>query len=134
MASCASCGTQGDDGTFCTNCGSSISASPVSMPTAAPAAAPQNWNALQNQKTNGFAIAALVVSIAASLLYLGWVGAIFGHVALSQIKRTGEKGRGMAIAGIVIGYSALALTVIVIGVIALGTAVTGSFYTVSSTL
>ena len=134
MAYCATCGTQGDDGTFCTNCGSSISASPVSMPTAAPAAAPQNWNALQNQKTNGFAIAALVVSIAASFLYLGWVGAIFGHVALSQIKRTGEKGRGLAIAGIVIGYSALALTVIVFGAIALGAAINTSFNNVGSSL
>ena len=104
------------------------------MPTAAPAAAPQNWNALQNHKTNGFAIASLVVSIAASLLYLGWVGAIFGHVALSQIKRTGEKGRGLAIAGIVIGYSALALTVIVFGAIALGAAINTSFNNVGSSL
>lgn len=29
---------------------------------------------------------------------------ITGHIALSQIKRTGETGRGMALAGLIIGY------------------------------
>lgn len=32
---------------------------------------------------------------------------ITGHIALHQIKRTGEKGRGLAIAGVVIGYAGL---------------------------
>jgi len=48
---------------------------------------------------NGLAIASLVVS----LTCCGPVGAILGIVSLGQIKRTGEQGRGMAIAGIVIG-------------------------------
>jgi hypothetical protein len=47
----------------------------------------------------------------------GWVclfigallGVIFGFVALSQIKRTGQRGRGMAIAGIVIGFLLIAV-------------------------
>ena len=38
-----------------------------------------------------------------SLTCCGPVGAILGFVSLGQIKRTGEQGRGMAIAGIVIG-------------------------------
>ncbi len=29
---------------------------------------------------------------------------MFGHISLSQIKRSGEDGRGLAIAGLVIGY------------------------------
>jgi peptidyl-prolyl cis-trans isomerase B (cyclophilin B) len=37
---------------------------------------------------------------------------IFGHVALSQINKTGEGGRGLAIAGLVIGYVSCALSVI----------------------
>ena len=49
--------------------------------------------------TNGLAIAALVVS----LTCCGPVGAILGFVSLGQIKRSGEQGRGMAIAGIVVG-------------------------------
>jgi len=51
------------------------------------------------QKTNSMAIAALVCSFV-----LAPLGIIFGHIALSQIKHTGEDGRGFAIAGLVIGY------------------------------
>jgi hypothetical protein len=29
---------------------------------------------------------------------------IFGHIAIGQIKKTGEGGRGLAIAGLIIGY------------------------------
>jgi hypothetical protein len=46
------------------------------------------------------AIASLVVS----LICCAPLGVIFGHVAISQINKTGEGGRGLAIAGLVIGY------------------------------
>lgn len=36
-------------------------------------------------------------------------GLITGHVALAQIRRTGERGRGLAIAALVIGYAIVAL-------------------------
>jgi peptidyl-prolyl cis-trans isomerase B (cyclophilin B) len=42
---------------------------------------------------------------------------ITGHIALHQIKRTGDKGRGLAIAGAVIGYAGLlagAITLVVV--------------------
>lgn len=66
-------------------------------------------------QTNGLAIASLITSIAGVVLgiplaifcYVGVlipvVSAVLGAVALSQIKRTHQPGRGMAIAGIVIG-------------------------------
>ncbi|QLL09990.1 DUF4190 domain-containing protein [Mycobacterium vicinigordonae] len=57
--------------------------------------------------TNSMAIVALVTSFV-----LAPLGIIFGHISLSQIKRTGEEGRGLAIAGLVIGYVATSLTVI----------------------
>ena len=43
-----------------------------------------------------------------------------GHMGLSQISRTGEGGRGLAIAGLVMGYPGLALTLctLVFGVLA----------------
>lgn len=68
-------------------------------------------------KTNSMAIAALVCS-----LVLAPLGIVFGHIALSQIKRTGEEGRGLAIAGLVIGYvfTAIAVAWIVLTVIFLG--------------
>lgn len=56
--------------------------------------------------TNVMAILALVFGIGGGLL-----GVIFGHVALSQIKRTGESGRGLAIAGLVLGYIGLTLLI-----------------------
>jgi hypothetical protein len=46
------------------------------------------------------------------------VGIILGHVARGQIKRTGEGGRGLATAALVIGYLQVAVTVGVIAVAA----------------
>lgn len=48
---------------------------------------------------NSMAITALVSS-----LVLAPLGIIFGHIALNQIKRSHEGGRGLAIGGLVIGY------------------------------
>lgn len=39
---------------------------------------------------------------------------VFGHIALSQIKRTGQSGRGLAIGGLIVGYLSLAITVVVV--------------------
>ncbi len=54
---------------------------------------------MQNEKTNTLAIVSLVLAFVVSL------GAIIcGHIALSQIKKTGERGHGLALAGVIIGY------------------------------
>lgn len=70
---------------------------------------------------NGMAIAALITSIVGvvigiPLMLLCFIGAalpitavVLGIVALNQIKRTQQPGRGMAIAGIAVGGSTLAL-------------------------
>ncbi len=71
--------------------------------------------------TNGMSIAAMVVSLvgAAGLIcygfggLLGIVGAILGHVARKQIRERGEGGDGMALAGIIVGWIATALAVII---------------------
>ena len=47
-------------------------------------------------KTNGFAIAALVFGAIGGVV----LSVIFGIVALTQIKKRGDKGRGMAVAGL----------------------------------
>ena len=63
--------------------------------------------------TNGMAIAALI------LVFVFYpIGIILGHVARGQIKRTGEGGRGLATAALVIGYLQVAVTVGVIAVAA----------------
>lgn len=50
-------------------------------------------------KYNVLAIVSLV-----SAFFISLVAIITGHIALSQIKKTGEQGRGLAIAGLVLGY------------------------------
>jgi hypothetical protein len=64
------------------------------------------------QRTNGFAVGALVCGI---VPFFGGIPAvILGHVARGQIKRTGERGDGVAVAGLVLGYLWLALWVLII--------------------
>jgi hypothetical protein len=66
--------------------------------------------------TNGLAIASLTVSLASPLLcsLLSIVGIVLGVVALNQIKQTGQQGRGLALAGIIVGTVLVVLTIIVI--------------------
>ncbi|MGH3912531.1 MAG: DUF4190 domain-containing protein [Pseudonocardiaceae bacterium] len=52
--------------------------------------------------TNTLAIPALVLAFAFWPLAI-----VFGHRARKQIRRTGEGGRGLATAGLVIGYLAI---------------------------
>src|SRR5262245_48025814 len=61
--------------------------------------------------TNAMAVASLVCSLFGWVcLFIGaFLGVIFGFIALSQIKRSGQRGRGLAIAGIVIGSVLLVL-------------------------
>jgi hypothetical protein len=55
--------------------------------------------------TNGLAIAALVLGICGFLFVTAVLAIIFGGVSLHQIKSTGntQRGRGLAIAGLVLG-------------------------------
>jgi hypothetical protein len=72
------------------------------------------------QPTSGLAIGALICGIA-EIFTLGFAAipaVILGHAARSQIKRTGERGDGMAIAGLVLGYLGIAAWVFVILAIA----------------
>ena len=57
-----------------------------------------------------------IVSLITSILPLYVVGVITGHIALSQIKRTGAKGHGFALAGVILGYIGI-VVVPVIGVL-----------------
>lgn len=61
------------------------------------------------RQTNTLAIVSLVCALVFAPL-----GIVFGHMSLSQIKKTGEEGRGIAIAGLVIGYLVTILTVLVV--------------------
>lgn len=86
---------------------------PVQAPTppahhhqAAPVAPGQNPYSAP-ARTNTLALIAFVSSFFISL-----AGIICGHIAISQIRKTGEGGKGFAIAGLVIGYAALAISLL----------------------
>lgn len=64
------------------------------------------------QRWNGMAIAGFVCSF-----FVAIVGLILSIIGFNQIKKTGEKGRGLAIAGIIIGGISVALEAIFIFVI-----------------
>ena len=54
-----------------------------------------------------------VVSLAAAISGVGaLIAVITGHVSLAQLKRSGESGRGLAIAGLVVGYLHIAFWII----------------------
>lgn len=64
--------------------------------------------------TNRLAIVSLVLSLAGLVTYglTSIVGIVLGHLARGQITRTGEQGAGLALAGIIVGYSVVGLLVI----------------------
>jgi Domain of unknown function (DUF4190) len=55
-------------------------------------------------RTNTLAVAAF-----ASSFLIGVTGIILGFIALNQIKTTGERGRGLAIAAVVVGCAYMAI-------------------------
>ncbi|MEV5545452.1 DUF4190 domain-containing protein [Streptomyces sp. NPDC052309] len=75
-----------------------------------PAWGPPPYGAYPRQPAvNGVAIAALVLGI---LCFLPAVGLVLGLIALGQIKRKGERGKGLAVAGSILSSVGLALWVV----------------------
>lgn len=65
-------------------------------------------------RTNVLAVASLILGFLFAPL-----GIVFGHLSLSQIKRSGEQGRALAIAGLVVGYVVTIGTVLALAAVAL---------------
>lgn len=63
---------------------------------------------IRNVKTNTFALVGFILSF-----FLGIVGSILCLVGLEEIKKTGEDGKGLAIAGIIIGFIPLVLFILI---------------------
>lgn len=57
-----------------------------------------------------------VVSMVLGALWIFWVGSllalILGYTSLAQIKKTGDEGRGFAIAGIIFGWFGVGLLLV----------------------
>jgi len=87
---------------------------PSYVPVAAPVSRYQYapTYGIARRTTNGLAIASMILGI----LWIDWIGSIlaliFGYVALGQIKRQDQDGRGMAITGIVLGWVGIGFLVL----------------------
>ena len=86
-----------------------------------PAQVPPHFTAYRPPQTNSLAIASLVFGIAEFLT--GGITAVpavvLGHKARRQIRMTGEQGKGMATAGLVLGWTAIALFALLVVVFVL---------------
>jgi hypothetical protein len=66
----------------------------------------------QPQRTNSLAIAALICGLVEFLFLPAAIcTVILGHIAKRQIRQTGEGGRGLATAGLILGYTGITLLV-----------------------
>ena len=109
---CLGCGNSIADGErFCGACGRDTQSAP-NTPTVDPAVA---WGLLP--ETSGKAIFSLICGIFFVILPFSFIGVIFGHIALSEIRKSPGRltGRGLAIAGIALSYIGVALTVFLVG-------------------
>jgi hypothetical protein len=120
MAFCAYCGADKRTLNVCPSCGAGPDGPQNQPQSASPPPPPAYQQPVYQQpvyqqpmyqqpmyqpapRTNGFAIASLVCS----LVCINILGIIFGHVAISQINKTGEGGKGLATAGLILGYLSL---------------------------
>lgn len=78
-------------------------------------------------RTNTLAIVSLVTGF-----FCGIAAVITGHLALGQIRRSGENGRGLAVAGLVLGYLGMAATIVAVILAVLFAATIGSFFSAVS--
>ena len=66
-------------------------------------------------RTNPLAIASLVCSLAGLVTGISVIaGIVLGHIALNQIKQTGEEGRTLAVAGLAVGYGLLVIGTLIL--------------------
>lgn len=99
MASCATCsGELRPEWRFCVFCGTAVT--PTAVDDAAAEAKP---------RINPVAIIALVIACLAGIPAIA-----FGHIALGQIKQTGERGRAIALVATGLGYLWLVVGIVLL--------------------
>ena len=115
---CSKCGAAlADNSRFCANCGNPAVEAPAPVSPVAPSApalsapgpAALGPAPALAEETSGKAVASLILGII-NVFPLCIVAIILGHISLSEIKKSAGrlKGRGLAIAGLVMGYLGVA--------------------------
>ena len=97
MKYCARCGSEMfDEAAICTKCGCPVDG--VRSP----------YNHSASNSWNGLAIAGFVLSFFSTI-----IGLILSIIAYKQVKETGEKGKELALAGIIISSVAIVIAIII---------------------
>ncbi|MFJ7288895.1 DUF4190 domain-containing protein [Curtobacterium sp. NPDC098951] len=75
----------------------------------------------QRPKVNTLSVLAIVFGLAGALpffwfigILLGPTGAILGHIALGKLKTSGERGRGLALTGVIAGWVVTGIWILVV--------------------
>jgi hypothetical protein len=92
----------------------------VALPARLPLRTPPVEQTAGPPKTSGLAIASLICSIGNFVIIpFGFIpGIICGHLALKQLAREpGLRGRGLAKAGLILGYIGLVLLIVLVVVV-----------------
>lgn len=101
---CSQCGSAVPEGArFCSTCAAPVGPGTGVYPSAAPYVGPT--------ETSGKAVASLICGILFFFVPTAIAAIILGHLSLSNIRKAAGRltGRGMAIAGLVLGYSGIAV-------------------------
>jgi type IV pilus assembly protein PilA len=94
-----------DDAMVCQFCNHEIVAAAAQPPVSAVSAP------LPEAKTSGKAVASLILSFFSWCFIPGVIAVVLGHIAYSEIKKSAGqlKGKGVAIAGLILGYGGIAM-------------------------
>ena len=105
MKACPTCGKANEDAAaFCNGCGTNLSLALTSATAAGP------------QQTSGLAVASLIFGLLFFIFPAPVLAVIFGHISNSQIRKSAGrlKGKGMALAGMILGYVGIAMIPIIL--------------------
>lgn len=108
MKFCTKCGTKLEaEDKFCKTCGEKVA---EEVKTNEPVVNTQP----NTKKTDGFAIAGFVLSLVSTICcgYTSFVGLIFSIIGLTRVNKSGDEGKGLAIAGIIISSIFFVLMII----------------------
>ena len=122
---CPSCGTElTNNEKFCTNCGSRVDGAndtPTGMPlnqeNQSSNQPKQNSNqqpSVDTSKPNRYAISGFILSLVSlwvATFLIGSIAAVISGLAIGQVEKTGESGKGLAIAGLIISIAGIVLMI-----------------------
>jgi type II secretory pathway pseudopilin PulG len=108
---CGKCGTSNSDGAqFCGNCGAALSAAQAGAPMWPGPDGPPIQPYVGPTGISGKAIGSLICGLFFFMFPAAVVAIILGHLSLSDIRKAAGRltGRGIAVAGLVLGYFGVA--------------------------